>query len=76
MGGKRESRNGKKKQRRKNDISEITEEQLDEIRNQLFFGYQRRWYEAKDERILRQSGVRFAGVWQYVFQSHLVTYRS
>jgi uncharacterized protein YjcR len=48
----------------KNDISSITPEQLDEVRNRLFFGYQLIWYDNKNQRhrfILksRQIGATF-----------------
>ena len=39
-----------KKTKKKNDISEITNEKLDSIRNELFFGYQHNWHKHKDER--------------------------
>lgn len=39
----------------KNDISEITEQQLDDIRNALFFSYQLKWYEAKNDPLTRRN---------------------
>lgn len=50
--GDRSSRSGNKKDRkRKNDISEITQERLDEIRQTLFFAYQHNWHANLEEKI-------------------------
>lgn len=67
-------RTGKK---RKNDISEITAERLAEIRNELFFGYQKNWYENLAQRcrfILksRQIGATFYFAWE-AFEQAVIT---
>lgn len=38
----------------KNDISSITPEMLDEVREKLFFGYQKLWYERRYDPITRR----------------------
>ena len=67
----------RKKRRGKNDISSITPEALAEIRQQLFFGYQHRWHENKDQRtrfILksRQIGATFYFAWE-AFEDAILT---
>lgn len=61
------SKSRKKKPR--NDVSEITAEQLEEIRQELFYGYQQRWHDNKDQRtrfILksRQIGATYYFAWE------------
>jgi uncharacterized protein YjcR len=51
---KREKRDRKKK-KTKNDISTITPEQLDEIRNRLFWRYQLLWWERKEDPATRRN---------------------
>jgi len=68
---------GKKKRRVKNDISDITPERLEEIRNALFFQYQHTWHEHKDERtrfILksRQIGATYYFAWE-AFEDAVIT---
>lgn len=46
-----QSASRKKERKRKNDISEITEERLTEIRHTLFFQYQQRWHANLKESI-------------------------
>jgi uncharacterized protein YjcR len=64
------SRNGKKREKKpKNDISEITAEQLEKIRKELFFEYQHTWHKAKSFRkrfILksRQIGATYYFAWE------------
>lgn len=47
---KTERADKKKKSSVKNDISEITKEQLDEIRSELFWGYQQNWNANKHQK--------------------------
>lgn len=59
----------KKKKRKKNDISDVTAEDLALIRNELFYGYQKRWFENLHQRtrfILksRQIGATFYFAWE------------
>ncbi|MFA0810836.1 terminase large subunit domain-containing protein [Microbulbifer epialgicus] len=66
--GERGDGKGKKK-KPKNDISEITAEQLEAIRKELFYEYQHRWHENKDQRtrfILksRQIGATYYFAWE------------
>jgi uncharacterized protein YjcR len=54
----------RKKKAPKNDISKITPEMLDAVREELFFDYQKLWYEHRNERIRlilksRQIGATF-----------------
>ncbi|GLS26167.1 terminase large subunit domain-containing protein [Marinibactrum halimedae] len=63
------ARKEKRKRKVKNDISHITEEQLTEIRNELFQTYQLRWYDNKHHRnrfILksRQIGATYYFSWE------------
>ncbi|WP_444901708.1 terminase large subunit domain-containing protein [Microbulbifer sp. SSSA007] len=58
-----------KKKKTRNDISGITAEQLEEIRKELFYEYQHRWHENKDQRtrfILksRQIGATYYFAWE------------
>jgi uncharacterized protein YjcR len=56
---------GKKREKKvKNDISSITPEMLDKVREELFFEYQQLWYEHRNDRIRlilksRQIGATF-----------------
>ncbi|WP_299580894.1 terminase family protein [uncultured Microbulbifer sp.] len=66
--GERGDGKGKKK-KAKNDISEITAEQLEKIRKELFYEYQHRWHDNKDQRtrfILksRQIGATYYFAWE------------
>jgi len=59
----------KRKRKKKNDVSEITPEQLETIRKELFFDYQHRWHDNKDQRtrfILksRQIGATYYFAWE------------
>ena len=45
----------RKKKTAKNDISHITNERLDEVRNKLFFEYQILWYNAKEDPTTRRN---------------------
>lgn len=45
----------KKNQAPKNDISEVTLEQLDEIRKRIFWGYQLLWYDRKEDPETRRN---------------------
>ena len=68
---------GKKKAKKKNDISEITSEKLESIRKELFFEYQHNWHEHKDERtrfILksRQIGATYYFAWE-AFEDAVLT---
>jgi len=47
----------RKEKTAKNDISKITAEKLDEVRNKLFFGYQLEWYERRYDPLTKR--VRF-----------------
>lgn len=52
----KERRSRDKRQKKvKNDISEVTSEMLDEIRNKLFFPYQKRWWEVKQDKRYRRT---------------------
>ena len=67
----------KKKQQIKNDVSEITAERLDEIRNELFYEYQHNWHNNKGQRtrfILksRQIGATFYFAWE-AFEDAILT---
>jgi uncharacterized protein YjcR len=69
--------NNKKKRTSKNDISSITPEQLEAVRKELFYGYQHRWHDHKDERtrfILksRQIGATFYFAWE-AFEDAILT---
>lgn len=62
------SRNGKGR-KRKNDVSSITAERMEEIRNELFFDFQKNWFANLAERcrfILksRQIGATFYFAWE------------
>lgn len=66
-----------KKSQTKNDISGITAEKLEEIRNELFFGYQHKWHENKNQKtrfILksRQIGATFYFAWE-AFEDAILT---
>lgn len=45
---------GRKEKAPKNDISGITFEMLDEVREKLFFGYQKLWYEKRYDPLTRR----------------------
>lgn len=67
----------KKKNQIKNDVSEITAERLEEIRNELFFGYQHKWHANKHQKtrfILksRQIGATFYFAWE-AFEDAIIT---
>ncbi|MCO1337285.1 terminase family protein, partial [Microbulbifer sp. OS29] len=56
---------------------EITAEQLEEIRKELFYGYQHRWHDHKSERtrfILksRQIGATYYFAWE-AFEDAIIT---
>lgn len=66
-----------KKEQAKNDVSEITEEQLTAIRQELFYEYQHCWHENKCQRtrfILksRQIGATFYFAWE-AFEDAIIT---
>ncbi len=66
-----------KKKKVKNDISGITEERLTEIREDLFYGYQKRWHKNKKRRtrfILksRQIGATYYFAWE-AFEDAVLT---
>jgi len=53
---KAENKPRKKREKKvKNDISGITEEQLDEVREDLFFDYQKEWYARKNDLLTRRN---------------------
>lgn len=59
----------KKKNQTKNDVSEITAEELEKIRRELFYDYQHNWHDNKGQRtrfILksRQIGATFYFAWE------------
>lgn len=61
----------------KNDVSGITEAMLDDVRNQLFYDYQKTWWEHRNDRtriILksRQIGATFYFAWE-AFNKAIVT---
>lgn len=67
----------RKKRTAKNDISEIDPDKLEEIRKELFFGYQHRWHDNKDKRtrfILksRQIGATYYFAWE-AFEDAILT---
>jgi phage FluMu gp28-like protein len=67
----------KKQKAKKNDISGITAEDLELIRNKVFFGYQKRWHENKHQRtrfILksRQIGATYYFAWE-AFEDAILT---
>jgi uncharacterized protein YjcR len=54
----------KREKKIKNDVSGITEEMLDKVRNELFYDYQKLWWDHRDDRIRiilksRQIGATF-----------------
>lgn len=68
-GPKQRREKRKKKKTVKNDISEITEEQLQDIRDEIFFDYQKRWFDNRHHRsrfILksRQIGATYYFSWE------------
>lgn len=70
-------KNKPREKRIKNDISGITEEMLDKVRNELFYPYQLLWWEHRDDRkrdILksRQIGATFYFAWE-AFNKAVVT---
>ncbi|WKD48349.1 terminase large subunit domain-containing protein [Microbulbifer spongiae] len=76
-GSRGESGGKSKKRKPKNDISEITPEQLEEIRKELFFEYQHRWHANKNQRtrfILksRQIGATYYFAWE-AFEDAIVS---
>ncbi|WP_299945946.1 terminase family protein [uncultured Microbulbifer sp.] len=76
-GNRGESGGKHKKRKLKNDISEITPEQLEEIRKELFFEYQHRWHANKNQRtrfILksRQIGATYYFAWE-AFEDAIVS---
>ncbi len=78
-GGGDRSGSGKRK-RKKNDVGDITAEQLKEVREKVFFAYQNNWYEHRDERtrfILksRQIGATFYFAWE-AFEDAILTGRN
>ncbi|MGJ0489616.1 terminase large subunit domain-containing protein [Methylobacter sp.] len=52
---KQSKKREKKKAKDKNDISGITEQQLDEVLDKLFYGYQKKWYDAKNDPATRRN---------------------
>lgn len=71
---RRESKHEKKV---KNDISGITEDMLDKVRNDLFYGYQLLWWEHRNDRVRiilksRQIGATFYYAWE-AFNKAVVT---
>ncbi len=73
-----ESKSKKSKNKKTaNDISSITKEDLDRIREKLFYGYQKTWYDAKGNRtrfILksRQIGATYYFAWE-AFEDAVLT---
>jgi len=69
---------GKSKKRKpRNDVSEITPEMLETVRKELFYGYQHRWHDNKDQRtrfILksRQIGATYYFAWE-AFEDAIVS---
>lgn len=45
----------KREKKTKNDISGITREQLDQVREELFFDYQKEWYDRKNDPLTRRN---------------------
>jgi len=45
----------KREKKAKNDISGITDEELDRVRKSLFFDYQLKWYERKNDPVTRRN---------------------
>lgn len=45
----------KREKKEKNDISGITEQQLDDVREKLFYDYQKKWYAAKNDPETRRN---------------------
>ena len=61
----------------KNDVSGITEAMLDEVRNKLFYDYQKLWWDHRNDRIRiilksRQIGATFYFAWE-AFNKAIVT---
>ncbi len=68
-GGQKKGRNKKQQTSDKNEIGGIDLDKLDDIRNTLFYGYQKNWYDHLDERtrfILksRQIGATYYFAWE------------
>lgn len=67
--GQHSDGDGKKRKTHKNDISSITQKDLDAVREKLFYNYQHRWYKNRKQRrrfILksRQIGATFYFAWE------------
>jgi phage FluMu gp28-like protein len=60
----------KPKRRKANDISHVTVELLDELRDTMLYGYQRRWYDNKDQRsrfILKSR--KIGATWYFAWEA-------
>lgn len=76
-GGASASKPKKKRSRKKtvkNDISEITEDMLDEVREKLFFPYQQYWYERKNDPLTRRTRMllksrQIGATWYFAFEA-------
>lgn len=58
----------------KNDISSITEEMLDDVRNKLFFPYQEYWYQRKLDPATRRTRMilksrQIGATWYFAFEA-------
>lgn len=67
----------KREKKIKNDVSNLTEEMLDKVRNELFYDYQKLWWDHRDDRtriILksRQIGATYYFAWE-AFNKAVVT---
>lgn len=67
----------KTRKKGKNEIGDITAEQLEEIRNTIFYSYQQRWHDNLDERIRfilksRQIGATYYFAWE-AFENAILT---
>ena len=72
-----DDKGGKKRGSGKNDITDIDPARLEEIRNELFYGYQQNWHKNKDQRtrfILksRQIGATYYFAWE-AFEDAIIT---
>jgi len=76
-GGASASKPKKKRSRKKtvkNDISEITEDMLNEVREKLFFPYQQYWYERKNDPLTRRTRMllksrQIGATWYFAFEA-------
>ena len=70
----KKTRRKRREKKVKNDISGITEEMLDEVREKLFFDYQQEWYERKLDPLTRRTRMllksrQIGATWYFAFEA-------